>query len=151
MDKNYERYIEDACKLLGDLEGALLEQVLINTVQDEFNVVYLKTSKGNFCLHGESGGEYLGIRNLIEVPKLTNEDGYAISTYPPFQQFEGHEIVKVRQIGTAWNGHGFEFNFKGLHTISMLVQSVYCGSAPDNLDDCLRLGIGMYQNKKNLT
>ncbi|MFT6422929.1 MAG: hypothetical protein ACJA2K_001666 [Thalassolituus sp.] len=53
MTENYEQYIEESCKLLNELEGAHLEQVLINTVQDEFNVVYLKTSQGFFCLQGE--------------------------------------------------------------------------------------------------
>ncbi|MEQ3694606.1 MAG: hypothetical protein ABNH16_13535 [Thalassolituus sp.] len=149
MTENYEQYIEESCKLLNELEGAHLEQVLINTVQDEFNVVYLKTSQGFFCLQGEIGGEYLGVRKLTEMPGITAEDGYAISKYAPFEQFEGHEIAQARQVGTAWNGHGFEFNFKGLHTKSMLVQSIYCGSAPKELDDCLRLGVGVYQNENS--
>ena len=147
MSENYEQYIDEACKLLKELEGAFLEQVLINTVQDEFNVVYLKTSKDVFCLQGEIGGEYLGVRKLAEMPEITSDDGYEITKYSPFEQFEGHEIVQTRQLGTAWNGHGFEINFKELHTKSMLVQSIYCGSAPKELDDCLRLGVGIYKNE----
>lgn len=147
MNSNYEQYIQEACILLKEIEGATLQQVLINTVQNEFNVVYLKTNNGVYCLQGEMGGEYLGIHSKSEMPEITNIDGFVICTYEPFKKFEGHEISQTRQIGTAWNGHGFEINFKGLHTTSMLIQSIYCGSYPEALDDCLRLGVGDYQNE----
>ncbi|WP_139045639.1 hypothetical protein [Vibrio cidicii] len=143
---DYEKDVKQACSLLNELEGALVISILVNVVEPEFNVVYLNTDKGVYALHGEVGGEYLGVRRLNELPDMTEQEGYIICKYPPFSMFEGRTISQARQVGSAWNGHGFEFTFDGVFSKSMLVQSIYCGTKPDELADCLRLGVGHYEN-----
>lgn len=147
MEYNYEEYVKESNILLPELEGALVETILINVVDPEFNVVYLETDKGIFALQGEIGGEYLGVHRLTELPQITNQDGYIICKYPPFNMFEGKTISQARQIGYAWHGHGYEFCFEGILTRTMIVQSIYCGSKPPDLEDCLRLGVGYYENE----
>lgn len=147
MKYDYEQYTKDSSKLLCELEGALLKTILINVIEPEFNVVYLSTDKGIFSMQGEIGGEYLGVHRLEEVPEITDQDGYIICKYPPFSIFEGCTISEARQIGSAWHGHGYELCFHGILNKSMIVQSIYCGVKPENLEDCLRLGIGNYQNE----
>jgi len=147
MEYNYEAYIKKSNTLLSELEGALLKTVLINVIDPEFNVVYLETNKGIFALQGEIGGEYLGVNRLSELPEITEQDGYIVCKYPPFNIFEGSTISQARQIGSAWHGHGYEFSFEDVFTKTMIVQSIYCGSKPNDLEDCLRLGVGCYENE----
>jgi hypothetical protein len=52
--------------------------------------------------------------------------------------------VQARSIGSAWNGHGFEFSFEGLPDRTMIVQSIDTGERPADFADCLRFGIGYY-------
>lgn len=146
MSYDYPSRIATATAFLAKLQGAVLRQVLVQTVQDEFNIVYLRTSLGYCCIHGDVGGEYLGIRPVDKMPEKALPKGIAVRTFAPFVQFENMTISQARQIGTAWSGHGFEFNFESMHETSMLIQSIYCGSKPEGLEDCLRLGVGNYQN-----
>lgn len=147
INYDYTKDIESSCTLLSDLEGAVLEAVLINVVDPEFNVVYLQTTQGIFALQGEVGGEYLGVHRLDAMPEVTNQESYIVCKYEPFEKFVGNSISQARQIGTAWHGHGFEFTFNGCTNKSMIVQSIYCGSKPEQLEDCLRLGVGLYENE----
>jgi len=147
MTHNYKACIEDSNKHLPDLKGALLNRLLINVVTDEFNVVYLETDKGVFALHGKMGGEYLGVHPLPEMPVPTEQEGVMICPYPPFNGFLGQRISQVRQIGSAWNGHGYELSFKDVLNKTMIVQSIHSGDKPDDLEDCLRLGVGHYENR----
>ena len=151
MSYDYQTEVELACNLLGDLEGATLLSVRINVVEPEYNVVYLDTSNGVFALQGEVGGEYLGVHRKAEMPDITDEDGYIICAYPPFEEFVGSVISQARQMGSIWHGHGFEIAFKGIPDKSMMIQSIYCGSEPEGLTDCLRLGIGYYSNEWSRT
>ncbi len=147
MMQKYEACMKESNTLLRNLEGALLKGILINVVDPEFNVVYLETDKGNYALHGEVGGEYLGIHCLAKLPEISELDGYIICKYSPFNIFEGRTISQARQVGTAWQGHGYEFSFDGLLTKTMIIQSIYCGTKPQHLEDCLRLGVGHYENE----
>ncbi len=52
MEYQYEKYIKESCKLLPELEGALVSQILVNIVDPEFNAVFLATNKGVFALQG---------------------------------------------------------------------------------------------------
>jgi hypothetical protein len=148
---DYQKSIEEACKLLPQLEGALVERILINVVEPEYNVVYLVTDKGTFALQGDIGGEHLGVVSVEHIPEVTEQDGYVVCPYPPFTQFEGHRISQARQIGTAWNGHGFELSFEGVFDRTMIVQSIYAGDKPVALEDCLRLGVAIYSNQMEET
>ncbi|WP_108650239.1 hypothetical protein [Dongshaea marina] len=147
MEYNYELYIKESNTLLPVLEGACVKTILINVVDPEFNVVYLETDKGVFSLQGEMGGEYLGVHRRSELPEITNQDGCIICKHQPFNMFEGKTISQARQIGAAWHGHGYEFNFEGVFNRTMIVQSIYCGAQPKGLGDCLRLGVGYYENE----
>ena len=147
-DYDYKADIQESCKLLPMIQGALVEKILINVVEPEYNVVYFLTDQGVFALQGEVGGEYLGIKRLDEPPEEINEDGYIICPYLPFIQFEGDRISQARQIGSAWNGHGFEFSFEKNLDKTMIVQSIYAGEKPSELEDCLRLGVAVYSNKR---
>lgn len=147
MTYDYENDVNEACATLPDLEGATIISIRINVVDPEFNVVYLETDKGVYSLQGEVGGEYLGVHRLDELPEITDQDGYIICRYQPFNIFEGCVISQARQIGAAWQGHGFEFSFSEIPTKSMIVQSIYCGAKPEALEDCLRLGVGHYENE----
>lgn len=144
VDYDYSNDVNAAVRLLDDLEGALVARILVNVVIPEFNVVYLITDRGCFALQGEIGGEYLGIHKLDDEPIEVKEDGYIISSYQPFSQFERRRIVAARTFGEVWNGHGFELSFEGIVDKTMLVQSIYSGEKPTELEDCLRLGIGHY-------
>jgi hypothetical protein len=146
MSYDYEEYTKESSSLLSELEEATLLSVLINVIDPEFNVVYLETDKGIYSLQGEVGGEYLGVHELEELPEITRQDGYIICKYPPFEIFLGKRIIQARQIGTAWNGHGYEISFGGMFIQTMIVQSIYCGDKPNDLEDCLRLGVGSYEN-----
>ena len=147
MHEDYEGYTKESSKLLPKLEGATLHTVLINVVDPEFNVVYLGTSNGVFALQGEVGGEYLGVHECPDLPEITNQDGYIICKHQPFERFVGKTIAQARQIGDVWNGHGYELAFSGEENHTMIVQSIYCGVEPKELSDCLRLGVGVYENQ----
>jgi hypothetical protein len=121
MNYDYEQHTKESSFLLSELEGATLLSVLINVIDPEFNVVYLETDKGKYSLQGEVGGEYLGVHELKDLPEITDQDGYIICKYPPFEIFEGKRIAQARQIGTAWNGHGYEISFDGMFTQTMIV------------------------------
>ncbi|MDP2596396.1 hypothetical protein [Alteromonas stellipolaris] len=149
MNYNYAEDIAEATKLIEALEGSVLTKVLINVVEPEFNVVFLDTSNGVFAVQGESGGEYLGIRHIKDMPSLVSEQGYIICEYPPYNAFLNHTICQIRQIGTAWNGHGLELSFQGITDQTMIIQSIYSGDKPKDLEDCLRLGIGQYSDTWN--
>jgi hypothetical protein len=151
MNYDYQKDIDESCKLISNLEGAVLNDFLVNIVEPEFNVVFLDTNKGVFALQGEVGGEYLGIRILSEMPSLVDDQGYIICHYPPFQMFVGKTIGQARHIGTAWNGHGFEITFIGMAEKSMIIQSIYSSPKPEKLEDCLKLGIGNYEYVWNKT
>ncbi|NNK84392.1 MAG: hypothetical protein HKO91_02415, partial [Desulfobacterales bacterium] len=78
MEYEYKKYIKESCKLLPELEGAIVSQILVNIVDPEFNVVFLKTDKGIFSLQGEMGAEYLGVRKLDLMPEQKDDEGYII-------------------------------------------------------------------------
>ena len=145
MEYEYKKYIKESCKLLPELEGAIVSQILVNIVDPEFNVVFLKTDKGVFSLQGEMGAEYLGVRKLDSMPEQTDDEGYIICPYKAFECFVGKKIIQAHQIGEAWNGHGFELCFDNMPDKTMIVQSIYTGDKPEEFEDCLRLGVGNYQ------
>ena len=145
MEYNYPEDIKLALLIMPELKGALILGIRINIVVPEFNVVYLNTDRGVFAIQGHVGGEYLGIVKLDTFPEITYQDGYEVREYVPFQEFVGKIISQIRQVGEAWNGHGLELSFEGEFNRTMIVQSIYAGNRPDQYEDCLRLGIGVYQ------
>ena len=91
------------------------------------------------------GSEYLGVRKLEIMPEQTYDEVYSICPYEPFECFVGKKIIQAHQIGEAWNGHGFELCFEKVPDRTMIVQSIYTGDKPDDFEDCLRLGVAIYQ------
>ena len=151
MEYEYKKYIKESCKLLPELEGAMVSEILVNIVDPEFNAVFLKTDKGVFSLHGEMGSEYLGVRKLELMPEQTDDKGYRICPYETFECFVGKKIIQAHQIGEAWKGHGIELCFEKMPNKTMIVQSIYTGDKPEEFEDCLRLGVGNYQFEYNRT
>ncbi len=147
MEKKYQDCLIRNEELLTELQGEVLESLLINVAIPEFNVVYLKTKTQKFCIHGQAGSEYIGIYKIEEWPEEESDETRVICKYPPFEIFVGHKVSMARQIGSIWNGHGFEISFQGVYDKTLIVQSIYAGDVPAGLDDCLRLGIGHYQSE----
>ncbi len=144
MPYNYPELIKESSKLIPNLIDRTLENVLVNVVDPEFNVVYLIFDDETYSIHGEIGGEYLGIHKLSEPIEIMEEDGYIITEFESFKFFVGHKIAQVRQTGVAWNGHGYEFSFYGIPEKTMIIQSMDVEDRPEDLLDCLRLGVGCY-------
>ena len=143
--KKKDSNIRNRCRLLPELEGAVISAILVNVVDPEFNIVYIDTDIGSYSIHGESGGEYLGVRKINSMPGQITDEGYRICPYQPFERFVGRKIAAVHQIGKIWKGHGFELCFEKMPNETMIVQSIYAGDKPEDFEDCLRLGIGSYQ------
>lgn len=143
-DYDYESMIAEAASVLSQLEGRVLLRFLTHIVEPEFNVAYLVLDNGVFSIHGRVGGEVLQIVPVDEAPPEISESHAAVKPFEPFSIFLNRRIVQARSIGTAWNGHGFEFSFEGLPDKTMIVQSIYAGDTPPDYNDCLRFGIGDY-------
>lgn len=98
-----------------------------------------------YSVHGLLGSEVMCFkrRELQFQEKVVNE-GSVVCRLPILDQFVGLEVAEVRQIGEAWNGHGFELSFKDVPDKTLILQSIYTGSEPKEFDDCMRIGVGNY-------
>ena len=134
---DYPRLIRDRTADLPLALGRTLTRVLVNVVEPEYNVLYLKLDDDWFTVHGQIGGEFLCFRRLVEPPTEEHEAGHWTGPFPRFDVFVGRRVEGARQIGDAWNGHGFELSFAGLPDQTLLVQAL-------DERDCIRLGIGQY-------
>jgi hypothetical protein len=140
---NYPRLIAKACAELPNVEGQVLVDALVQTIDPEYNQVWLVFEDSTYVIYGRVGSEYLGIERG-DVPTGEEPEGVRIERHEPFTRFIGRRLLQARMIGEAWNGHGFEFTFEGLTDYSMLIQSIYSSPKPDRAEDCLRLGVGHY-------
>jgi hypothetical protein len=102
-----------------------------------------------WCIQGRIGGEVLQIIPVEETPVEKEEGIVCVKRFEPFSIFLNRRIVQARSIGSAWNGHGFEFSFDGLPDRTMIVQSIYAGEKAAGFEDCLRLGVGYYFHDAN--
>jgi hypothetical protein len=141
---DYESMITEAASALSQLEGRVLLRFLTHIIEPEFNVAYLVLDDGVFSIHGRIGGEVLQIVPVEEAPPEISELNATVKPFEPFSIFLNRRIIQARSIGSAWNGHGFEFSFEGLLDRTMIVQSIEVGTVPSNFADCLRFGIGYY-------
>jgi hypothetical protein len=143
-DYDYAKLELMARESVGALEGRLLSKFLVHVVEPEFNVAILVTDAGTWEICGRIGAEVLGITRADSTREEGGTDGESVRRYPAFSRFEGRRIEQARTLGHAWNGHGFEITFEGLPDQTMLIQSIYSLPKAEGLEDCLRLGIGMY-------
>jgi hypothetical protein len=150
-DYDYEAIIRERCADLELLMGKTLQDALVNVVEPEINVVYLKTEESWFEIHGEIGSEILGIHKIAVEVHEKEEIGLRTGHIPLLDQFIGLTIVRARQTGEAWNGHGFEFSFKELPDKTLIVQSIYTGTEPEGFYDCLRIGVGTYLHRIDIS
>ena len=147
---NYPELILQKTVDLPKILGLSLEKALVNFVGDESNVLYLKAGGRWFAAQPEIGGEILGFHELESSPtEGPSSDGSGIVGCALFQRFMGAQVAGVRQMGEAWNGHGFEMSFCGIVDYTLLVQSIHTGSEPQDYSDCLRLGVGSYVHVAN--
>ncbi|WP_420644849.1 hypothetical protein [Candidatus Leptofilum sp.] len=150
-DYDYETIIKERCADLELVMGKVLQDAMVNVVDPEINVVYLKTEESWFEIHGEFGSEILGIHKIASEVLEKEEIGLRTSHIPRLDQFIGLTIARARQIGEAWNGHGFEFSFKELADKTLIVQSIYTGTEPKDFYDCLRIGVGDYVHRIDIS
>jgi len=145
MEYNYPKLILERCKELKHIEGQVLEAVLINVVEPEYNVLYLKFTNGWFQVSGEIGSEFISISKIDEDPIIgATSNSSWVGEYEPYNIFINKKVISARHIGEAWNGHGFEISFENMPNQTLLVQSIYTGTEPKDFGDCIRLGIGQY-------
>ena len=144
FDFDYEALIAERCAALELIHDKVVKDILVNIVEPEINIVYLLIENTWFEIHGEIGSEILGIHKLDSEIKENLDVFHWIGHLPILDQFIGRTISRVRRIGEAWNGHGFEFSFVDLFDKTLIVQSIYTGSEPKGFDDCLRIGVGNY-------
>lgn len=87
----------------------------------------------------------MGFKRRAEQFQEENiNEGSCVCRLPILDQFVGLEVTEARQIGEAWNGHGFEISFKGVPDKTLILQSIYTGSEPKEFGDCMRIGVGNY-------
>ena len=140
---DYASMTAEAASKIAQLEGRVLLRFLVQIVPPEFNVAYLGLDVGVWCIQGRIGGEILQIIPVEEIP-VEKQEGVLVKSFEPFSIFLNRRIVQARSIGSAWNGHGFEFSFEGLLDRTMIVESIYTGEKAPGFEDCLRLGLGYY-------
>ena len=150
-DYDYEAIIRERCADLELLIGKTLQDALVNVVEPEINVVYLKTEESWFSIHGEIGSEILGIHKIDSDVQEKIEGIFMIGHLSILDQFIGLKIARARHIGEAWNGHGFEFSFKELPDKTLIVQSIYTGTETKDFYDCMRIGVGTYIHRIDFT
>lgn len=145
MSYDYPEIIVSITADLESIKGRTLTRLLVNAVNHEFNVLYLKFEADWFAVSPYIGGEILAFQKC-EAPSEGKADDRSTRTlpFPQFGIFENRKVATTRHIGEAWNGHGFEFTFADLFDKTLIVQSIYTGGEPKDFFDCLRLGIGTY-------
>ena len=146
MSHDYPKIVAQQTTTLKSVEGQTLERVLVNAVDHEFNVLYLKFGPGWFAANGAIGGEVLVFQKCDKPLESAAGEASFSRTFPfaPFDIFLNNKVIATRQIGEAWNGHGFEFTFSGFFDKTLIVQSIYAGEKIDGFNDCIRLGFGTY-------
>lgn len=144
---DYPKIIARSKPNIEKLHGALVEEIVVQIVDPEFNVLFLKTDRGAFAMQGAIGSEIVEVVALESpFPEIATEEGMSVTRHPHFDRFISHRIESIREIGEAWNGHGYELSFSDIFDASMIVQSIYCSPKLEGLEDCLRLGVVSYQN-----
>ncbi|MBQ4835695.1 hypothetical protein [Pseudoalteromonas luteoviolacea] len=83
-------------------------------------------------------------RRIEQFQEESPNEGSCVCRVPILEQFIGFEVVEVRQIGEVWNGHGFELSCKDVPDKTLIGQSIFTGSEPEDFDDCMRIGVGNY-------
>lgn len=145
MHYDYEKIIRDGSSDLDSINGLRIEAALANVVADEINAVHLLLGGIWYSIHGLFCSEVLLFKCRSEQFKEERiNDHSRLCKLPILEQFVGLEVVRVRRIGQAWNGHGFEFSFKNIPDKTLILQSIYTGSEPKDFDDCMRIGVGNY-------
>ncbi|MCG7549253.1 hypothetical protein [Pseudoalteromonas sp. Of7M-16] len=148
MEYDYKKIIKEGSSDLGSIKGLRLDSALANVVADEINVVHLLFDGVWYSVHGLVGSEVMGFkRSLEQFQEESSNEGRCVCRLPMLEQFIGFEVVEVRQIGEAWNGHGFELSFKDVPDKTLILQSIYTGSEPEDFNDCMRIGVGNYVYK----
>ena len=141
---DYKTLEEQFRNSVGQLEGKVLDQVLLQIVEPEINLVALLFEDAAFCLQGAIGGEVL---RLVNGEPPTIDESSSFIRYIPFapaKKFLGSSISQVRTIGSAWNGHGVEISFESHPAHTLVVQSIHSSPVPVDFSDCLRISVVEY-------
>tara|TARA_R110002124_G_C8958768_1_gene513882 strand:+ start:3363 stop:3848 length:486 start_codon:yes stop_codon:yes gene_type:complete len=145
MEYDYRKIIKEGSSDVTSVKGRRLDSALAHVVADEINVVHLCFDGIWYSVHGLVGSEVMGFKRRERQfqAEIINE-GSVVCRLPILDQFVGLEVAEVRHIGEAWNGHGFELSFKGVPDKTLILQSIYTGSEPEEFSDCMRIGVGNY-------
>ena len=144
MTYEYKQMIEDHCIDFESLKGHRIYKLFANICVDEINIVYLNINKQWYAINGLIGSEIMAFMLLDKEIKETYEESSCTCPLPILEQFKGLKIVNIREMGEAWNGHGFELSFENEPNKTLILQSIYTGADPTDFGDCIKIGVGNY-------
>jgi len=150
MTYDYIKILAEHTIELASIKGHIIKNATANIVGGEINIVFLLINDTWYSIHGLIGSEIIGIKRTDnDLKSMHDLRDNTHCNLPVLNQFIGLKIIQSRQIGEAWNGHGFEFSFEGVPEKTLLIQSIYTGSEPKDFNDCLRVGVGNYTYRIN--
>ena len=146
LDEAHEntRREADFARSIRALNGRRLREVVLQIIEPEINLVFLRFEDALYALYPWRGGELL--RFVAWDKEIPTELGPG-AWYQPFDHaavFHGCSVKQVRAIGGAFNGHGIEISFADALEQTLIIQSIESGDVPRGFGDCLRVGIADY-------
>jgi hypothetical protein len=126
------------------LEGRTLREVVLQIIEPEINMVFLRFEEAWYAVVGQLGSELLQVyRHDGEPPDDLGPSAW-YERFDAAALFHGRMVQQARAIGAAWNGHGIEISFAGVLDRTLIIQSIYAGAVPTGFVDSLRVGIASY-------
>ena len=108
--------------LLIDMEGSLVESIMLRHQEGHYHSLFLKTSMGTYEIEAGKG--------CLEIEKKQDEfpvksGSYTLCKFHPFALFEGRHIVTTRELVSYEGGRskGFDLYFEGLPNEKMYLRS----------------------------
>ena len=126
------------------LEGRRLLEVVLQVVEPEINMVFLRFEDALYSVKPWRGGELMQVAVWDEdLPTGLGPRAW-YQSFDEARPFHGCSVKQARAIGGVWNGHGIEISFSGALDRTLIIQSIASGDMPKGFVDCLRVGIGNY-------
>jgi len=148
LHEYYARREEEFRRSIYALEGRLLREVVLQIVEPQINVVFLRFDGAMFAVQGDLGSELLTVFAHEGEPPSDIGPAAWYERFDAAEIFHGRLVKQVRPIGAVWNGHGIEISFSGITDRTLIIQSIYAGDRPNDFFDCLRIGIATYDYRR---